>query len=289
VLWFLVIAFGLSWALQVPLSLVLRNDPRGMAALGESVLVVGLFLMWPPAIAAYVVRCWLEGGNFEDAGLRRPRLPIVLVAWFGPALLTLLAALLSLPVYPFDADFQQVQALAAQAGQPLPVSPAAIVVLQIATGLTLAVPVNSIFAFGEEFGWRGYLLPRLMQLLGPWPGLVAHGAIWGFWHAPLIALTGYNYPGHPALGVPLFVVSGVLMGILLGWLRHASDSVIPPTIGHGALNAVAGAPLLLLKGVDPAVGGVIYSPIGWLALLGSIRLLVRAGRLPSPTRPFAHR
>ena len=43
-------------------------------------------------------------------------------------------------------------------------------IAQIVLALTLAVPINSMFAFGEEFGWRCYLLPRLMTLLGPWPG-----------------------------------------------------------------------------------------------------------------------
>ncbi|GBD16999.1 hypothetical protein HRbin26_01910 [bacterium HR26] len=56
-------------------------------------------------------------------------------------------------------------------------SPATVLIAQIVLALTLAVPINSVFAFGEEFGWRGYLLPRLMTLLGPWPGLVLHGAI----------------------------------------------------------------------------------------------------------------
>jgi membrane protease YdiL (CAAX protease family) len=165
--------------------------------------------------------------------------------------------------------------MADQAGQPLPVDPAVVVLAQIAAALTLAVPLNALFAFGEEFGWRGYLLPRLMQRLGPWPGVLAHGAIWGFWHAPLILLLGYNYPGHPVAGVGLFTVTGVLGGVLMAWLQLASRSVVPPTIAHAAFNACAGLPFLLLRGVDPAIGGVAYSPIGWLALAGAIALVAR--------------
>jgi hypothetical protein len=81
------------------------------------------------------------------------------------------------------------------------------------------------------------------------------------------------------LGVALFVVFGILAGVLLGWLRLASGSVWPPTVAHAALNAIAGLPLVLLRGVDPAVAGVLYSPVGWLVLLAAIGLLVRSGAL----------
>jgi membrane protease YdiL (CAAX protease family) len=79
--------------------------------------------------------------------------------------------------------------------------------------------------------------------------------------------------------VPLFVVFGVLAGVLLGWLRLATGSVVPPTVAHAALNAVAGLPLLLLRGVDPTVAGALYSPAGWLVLLAAIGVLVATGRL----------
>lgn len=72
----------------------------------------------------------------------------------------------------------------------------------------------------------------------------------------------------------------VALGEELGWLRLASGSVWPATIGHAALNAVAGLPLLLLAGVDPAIGGTIYSPVGWAVLLVAIGWLIRSGRLP---------
>lgn len=281
VLVYLGIAYGLSWVAQITLALA-QLGGVGAEALtaGGSFLIAAVFLMWPPAIGAFVARRWVEGGNFADAGLRRPPWRYVAIAWFLPALLTLAAMLLSLPLYPFDPSFSTLTAMAEQAGQPLPAPPAVIVAAQLVLGLTLAVPLNSIFAFGEEFGWRGYLLPRLMSLLGPWRGIVAHGAVWGFWHAPLILLIGYNYPGHPVLGVPLFIVFGTLFGIIMAWLQLASRSVFVPTIAHGALNAVAGAPLLLLHGVDPAFGGVLYSMVGFVVLAAFIAFLYRRGALP---------
>ena len=81
------------------------------------------------------------------------------------------------------------------------------------------------------------------------------------------------------LGVPLFVVFGVLAGVLLGWLRLATGSVVPPTVAHAAPNAAAGLPLLLLRGVDPAVAGALDSPAGWMVLLAAVGLLVATGRL----------
>jgi membrane protease YdiL (CAAX protease family) len=279
VLVYLVIAFGLSWAAQIALALAVRSDPASAARLGGGILVVAVALMWPPAIGAFVARRWVEHGNFADVGLRLGPWRYLALAWIGPTLLTLLAMLLSLPLFPFDPTFAPLREAAERAGQPLPIEPALLVAIQVVAALTLAVPLNAIFAFGEEFGWRGYLLPRLMARLGAWPGLLAHGAVWGLWHAPLIFLIGYNYPGQPVLGVPLFVVACTLLGVLFGWLRLASGSVWPPTIAHAAFNAIAGLPLLMLRGVDPAVAGVLYSPVGWLVLLLAIGWLAWSGAL----------
>jgi membrane protease YdiL (CAAX protease family) len=276
---YLTMAFGLAWLVQVGLVFGLRGVPGGLASLGSGSLVVALLLMWPPALGAFVARRWVEHGGFGDAGLHWPSWPYVLVAWLGPAALTAAAALLSLPIYPFDATFSGLQETAARLGQTLPAPPAVIVAGQLGLALTLAVPINAVFAFGEEFGWRGYLLPRLIEQCGHWPGLLLHGAIWGFWHAPLIFLSGYNYPGHPLLGVPWFVVACMLLGVLFGWLALASRSVLPPTLAHAAFNAVGPAPLLFLRGMNAAVGGVLWSPIGWLVLLAAIAVLMVSGRL----------
>src|SRR5262245_22453605 len=250
-----------------------------MAALGGAILIAAAALMWPPAVGAFVARRWVEGGNFADAGLHWGHWQYWLIAWFGPAALVVLGMLLSLPIYPFDPNFTTVREMLARSGQTLPMPIGALILIQALASVTVAVPINSVFAFGEEFGWRGYLLPRLMARLGAWTGLLAHGAIWGFWHAPLIVLIGYNYARHPYLGVLLFVVSMTLLGVLFGWLRLASGSVVPPTIAHASFNAIAALPLILLKDVDAAVAGVLWSPVGWLAMLIAIGILGATGQL----------
>jgi membrane protease YdiL (CAAX protease family) len=247
--------------------------------------VVAMLLMWPPAIGAYVARRFVEGGNFADSGLRLGPPLYLVVGWLLPALMVALAMLLSLPVTPFDPNFTTLREVLAQQGVPdsTPIVP--LIVGQIVQALLLAPAINGIFAFGEEFGWRGYLLPRLMQAWGPWPGLLAHGAIWGFWHAPLIVLVGYNYPQHHYLGVPLFVVTCVLLGTIFGWLRLASDSVLPSTVAHGAFNGVAAVPaFLLVPGFDTALTGSAISITGWVVMALVILVLWQTGSLRRAVR-----
>src|SRR5262249_43526460 len=157
-----------------------RGDPGLGRSLGGGILVAAALLMWPPALGAYVARRWVEHSGFADAGLRRGPWRYLLLGWLLPPALAVAAMLVSLPIYQLDPTFATLRELLAASGQALPIPVETVAALQIAQGLTVAVLINSVFAFGEEFGWRGYLLPRLMERLGPWPGLLAHGAIWGF-------------------------------------------------------------------------------------------------------------
>jgi len=124
--------------------------------------------------------------------------------------------------------------------------------------LILAPFINFIPAFGEEYGWRGFLLPKLIGRFNLLGGLVLTGTVWGVWHAPLI-LMGYNYPHHPDLaGVTAFTVWCILAGFFLGWLRLKSKSVLPAALGHGAINAYAGFGLL----IAPAADEMMTIPLG---------------------------
>jgi len=129
--------------------------------------------------------------------------------------------------------------------------------------LILAPFINFIPALGEEYGWRGFLLPKLVGRFNLLGGLVLTGTAWGIWHAPLI-LMGYNYPHHPDLvGVAAFTVWCILVGFFLGWLRLKSKSVLPAALGHGAINAYVGFGLL----IAPAADEMMTIPLGLPAML----------------------
>ena len=80
------------------------------------------------------------------------------------------------------------------------------------SGLLAGITVNAIAAFGEEYGWRNYLVGALRELKF-WKAALFIGIVWGIWHSPLI-LMGHNYPNEPYWGVLLMVGMCILLGII---------------------------------------------------------------------------
>lgn len=125
--------------------------------------------------------------------------------------------------------------------------------------------------FGEEFGWRGYLNPKLEQLTGTAGAVIIGGIIWGLWHAELI-MHGYNFGSeHPLLGVALMCVSCIFVNAILMWLTKKTDSVYPAVITHAALDMPIATFImqLMISGISPETesrittlqSGIIYMVI----------------------------
>lgn len=121
---------------------------------------------------------------------------------------------------------------------------------------------NSIFAFGEEYGWRGYLQDLLLEKFSILKTLLITGVIWGLWHAPLIAM-GYNYHQYPLPGVFLFTLWTIFVGIFFGWLKIKSKSVLTAALGHGAINAYVGFGIIFAQTNNQLLG----VPFGFPGLL----------------------
>jgi len=120
--------------------------------------------------------------------------------------------------------------------------------------------VNGLFAFGEEYGWRGWLADELRPVGAFWANLIT-GVLWGLWHAPLI-LMGFNYGEYTRLG-PFFMVAWCVPASFLLWrLREVSGSLLAPAVLHGAINGFAGVFLLLLAGANPLVA----APMGLIGM-----------------------
>lgn len=266
---FLLVTFGAAWLVASPLWF----SGQGLATPGATILL-GV-MMFAPSLGVLVVRLTLRRGRPHTAtGLRSPGIRRWwrwgLLAWLAPLPLAALALALATAVGVYRPDLQNlsglVQLLGERAGGPLPVSPWVIVSAQLVQVLVVGW-LNVIPALGEEWGWRGWLLPELLPW-GKWPAIVVIGVVWGLWHAPALLL-GYNYPLHgPATRLLLMVGFCVVLSALFGWLRLRSESVWPAAIAHGFLNAAAGLPLLFATAglpVDNATTGLL-GWTGWIVL-----------------------
>ncbi len=136
------------------------------------------------------------------------------------------------------------------------------IIAQIIQAIILAPLINGLATLGEEFGWRAYLLPRLMPL-GSHKAMVLLGIIWGVWHWPVIAM-GYNYgldyPGAPWPGLLAMVWFTFVFGTFLGWLTLKAGSVWPAVIAHASINGIGAIGTLLAQGQpNPLLGP---TPIG---------------------------
>lgn len=264
---FLVLTFGGTWAIWG--ASMAAGIPLGVYAL------VGMFI---PALMATVVRLVRHEG-FADAGLRlgrrgqRGAWRYYLAAYLGVPLMLLVGLGITLVVgyqhWNLAANIDAAaRTIANTPGANLPSGMTAqqfaplLILLEAISAFSLALPINMIATFGEEFGWRGFLLVRLAPLGGP-TAAVLTGILWGLWHAPLILFVGYNYPGHPVLGVLMMVVFTVCLGVFEAWLRFRSGSIWPCVLAHAAINAQAGLVLLALT----TGNSLVQAPLGVLGLI----------------------
>lgn len=258
-----------------------------------------LGLMCTPALAALIVVFLIQRPKrpVSMLGLRlRPAgrtFAVIAIAWLAPPVLAFAGMLLAAAIGALTLDLsgesfrtaviaaqEQLGADPATIEQFRTMPPAALVALNLASTLTVGVLLSSIPAFGEELGWRGWLLPNLRPL-GTWPAMLVSTVIWGLWHAPIILL-GYNFQDRGPLGLVMMIGFCISIGLFVSWVRLRSASVYPAAIAHGSVNAVAGAvPGLFTTGIvdaDPktaVVGWTLWVPFlvfaGLLALLGQFR------------------
>lgn len=290
ILAFLVIAFGLAWLIALPLWL-------GDGIASPWLTAVALATMTTPALAALIVVRVFErpASTARALGLRPLGRPGRFVGFLAlglviPIALVLIALAVGALLGAYHPDLVEFSAfrelvaaqLAAAGVDTLPMPIATLVVVQCAAVAGGAL-INTIPALGEEIGWRGWLLPRLLPL-GPVPAILVSGVIWGLWHAPLVLL-GYNYPDAPGwLGVLAMMGMCTVVGGVFGWLRLRSGSVWPSALAHGSFNAAAGLSIVFSSASQPfdATQASILGWTGWIVPLVVVAVLVATGQFRRP-------
>jgi uncharacterized protein len=269
---FLVITFGITWTVEGVLLL------RGVSFERVPPLFLGYLLaglMWAPTVGAVVTRkvilreslrgaeARLHPGNLRPYGVVMILMPVMFTLAYGFTVLLGLGHL-DLSLITFLAQIHATGRL--MGSQP----PAPVVIAGIVTGSVLIAPfINSAFAFGEEYGWRGFLLPKLLPL-GRWPAHLIGGIIWGLWHAPLVVM-GFNYPGYPWTGIVWMCVLTTFLGIFESEWTLRYNSILLASFIHGAFNSqVYGIWRVIVPDAHPLLGG-------FGGLIGLAALTVIAG------------
>lgn len=98
---------------------------------------------------------------------------------------------------------------------------------------TFGICLGYIGAVGEEIGWRGFLLPKLIEG-GIRRPLLLSGIIWGAWHVPFVLMF---YSRNQLASSAVYFVACVAIAPFMAWLRLGSGSVFVAAMAHAAYNS----------------------------------------------------
>lgn len=271
---FIAIEFGLVVLCTLPL-FVIQAEVSSLP-----VLLASVIFMFLPALTTFLVRRLTHDKTdlFLHWNIKTAWKQYLLAA-FLPGILIGAGAVLYFLLFPnhLDLSLNYVTQLAALNGQTIEPPQLTIPgVIGIGLILILAAPlvvINHAAAFGEEIGWRGFLLPMLIEKVGVPKAVILSGVLWGLAHAPLVCF-GLNYTGKyagaPLTGILMMVLFAACIGIFLSCLTLKSGSIFPACIAHGAINAVREAPLLICTDTYNALLGP--KPSGIIGMAGFLAL-----------------
>ena len=254
------------------------------ASAGSNIANMSLWVaiaMFLPAFCVVLTRLITGegfGGSYISFNLKEGKYRYYLLAWFLPGVLTLAGILIYFACFRNDFSYDMKFMIDTYAGQGISgITPAAArksAISQALTAFLIGPVLNCITCFGEEWGWRGYLLCKLKGKLKPLPLMAVTGIIWGLWHLPL-TLVGHNYgtdySGYPYLGIFAMIIFCFSAGTFFSFVTLKTGSCIPAVIGHGAINSIGSLGILFTTDGGRMLFGP--SPAG---LVAGIPLLVTA-------------
>lgn len=205
------LTFLLTWVVWVPRAI----GPTGWAA------SVGMYWTWMPAIAAVVTAALVGGGALRDLGARLVRWRVgwrwYLLVLAGPA-----------------AFWALVWTVAAAAGWTGDLAQPMLIEQGVASVLVLLPVLALTDGLGEETGWRGFALPRMLDRLGPVVASVLLGLLWALWHLPLFFTEGLAlYGGSPWL----LLLELPAVSVIYTWVfQRTGGSVLLAILLHASMN-----------------------------------------------------
>jgi membrane protease YdiL (CAAX protease family) len=287
----ILIFVGITYGIVIVAALVIFFDgghKSDFTPVTPLAIIFSYLIGYAPALANIATRLITREGwsnTYLRPNLRRGW-PFYLAAWTLPITAIILGGSIYFLLFPGKFDLSM--AFARETGEISATDTLATVMSREALGGFFIVLFGALLLFiGEEFGWRAYLLPKLMPL-GPRKAVLLTGAIFGMFHWPTIFMGfqyGLDYWGAPVVGPLLFVLIIMSPSVIFSWVTLRTGSVWPACIAHAEHNAFCSLMIYFLRGApDVLIGPVpegIVGCLGYVLLALPIFLIPRA--LTQPT------
>jgi uncharacterized protein len=249
---FFLLTYAISWSIWLLMSVLSLNIHT---PLGSTLNIIAIF---GPTLGGLILTAVYHGRNGIVQLLGRLWRPRPRPPWIGAAFLLPLAIIAAAAV------------LAILMGELTLAS-------ATATGWLLLFSefVRILFfggPLGEEIGWRGYALPRLLRDHSPMRASVLLGLVWGVWHAPLYAIagTGQNEMLRSGGSFPFLFVAFVIWTIGLSVLftllyKLAQGNLLVVILFHAAVNTAVFLPMFfrMQSGMVP----LLNAGLTWLVAI----------------------
>jgi len=218
---YLLIVFALSWPFQIAYALWGNTPFSGYTLSSLSMIMV--------TVGSFISGRWVFRDGFQNIGWRwgKPKhyfgvFGLALFIFAVPVLLENLFGLHTLP-----------EGVSAGA---------------ILTSFLTSFVLTLIPGFGEEFGWRAYMLPHLAKRYSLRKALLLHGFIWWAWHIPALVKIGAhtagaqtNLWGSIALTMLVSLIPATMNAILFAYVWTATKSLPVASVYHSAYDEVRDA------------------------------------------------
>lgn len=191
-------------------------------------------LMWVPTFASVIARLARHEGfadiSFHLGGRR---------GWQGILLGLLFPVVIGLIAYgaAWTIGLAQFVTPTASLAARLTLPATLTFALSLLMATTVGTAISAILATGEEIGWRGFMLTRLIDAGIPRPVLVSN-LIWALWHIPMTLAGVYAAGPSPVLSAGLLLIGVLAIGHAIAWLRLNTGSIWPAIALHAAWNSI---------------------------------------------------
>lgn len=265
---FFIITFGVCWFMEFS-TIIPMYRSNDVDVISEAIEMIGS-LMFAPAVGALIARLFTSEGllhsgfqfNFSQHKF------CFLFGWFGTTALTFFGAVLYFLIFSDNYDPQMTDFVQASIENGSMMDSANIIAAfktNLLMNVFTAPLLDVINSFGVEWGFRGYLLPKLYRKFGTIPAMLISGFASGLWYAPLVVMGyfyGNGYDGYPVTGILAMCIFGLVTGCIYSFVCLRSGSIFPSVFASSAVNVMMSQAAYFTKDggnffVGPAPTGMI--------------------------------